>query len=563
MTEFGGAPVALSWPEEIALPTTWLGTDNVPPKGERAKAMELQLDGSWDKEKDKEKVLHKWLTKEEFYALNQRMSVKTKEPDDDDASDIYLGALDKLKMMGNANVGAMITLSSFSIPGQVLADNHALICSAAPSGTANGNAFLLQTNQATLDALDTSAGAKEPSFLLEAWSHLQPLNVAAPSSVNPVVSILTRNTRATLVTAPATRHSEVLHDALVFANGLKLTQPACFLVHKEDIPKDHPAGKYFLGPTPPTFTSGDKPFAIVTTKRPVTTENMPDLRTLVQQRALFIPKGHHGIPLGVPFDHLRCHTGALLKAFCMEFTELPDEAYAWMIDNPILDTFLAACATQASAMKLDTLFMAQLHESWESWKLEQSLDSHLAILHPETKIRFSWMWDYLRHSLTKQWGNKLTLYEQKGMAILQQSPDIAEWNKEFLMDTIHLPLLVNPKAKLWIENFHIPFLRQNLLPIWNRFASVDLPAESSDDFIASLRIELKDKISDAQSPSSAAKHNSQPAPAALDILAAMGFSHTVATPNRAPTVAEDEQSPRAIVNSHLHHPTRQKEEGAV
>ncbi|GKY91436.1 hypothetical protein MPSEU_000115900 [Mayamaea pseudoterrestris] len=555
LAEFGGAPVALSWPEEISLPTTWLGTDNVPPKGERAKAMELQLDGSWDKEKDKEKVLHKWLTKEEFYALNQRMSVKKKEPDDDeDASDIYLGALDKLKMMSNANVGAMITLSQFAIPGKDPLSNLALVCSAAPSGTANGNAFMLQQHSDFSDQLDTSAGDKELPFLKEAWSHLQPTNVPSPSDVNPVVSILTRNSRATLVTAPDSRQADILHDSLVFTNGLKLTQPACLLLHKDDIPVEIGDGKLFLGPTPPTFTSGDRPFAVNTMNRPVTAANMHDVRTLVFQRALFIPKGHHGIPLGVPFDHSRCKTGQDFQQFCIEFTELPEEAYAWMLDNPVLDTFLAACAKNPMAMSSPTYFMAQLEDSWKDWRAEDTLDSQVAIAHPETNIRFRWMWDYLHHSLTKQWSSKLQQFETKGMAILAQSPDVEEWHKQYVSDAIHLPLLVNPKAKLWLENFHIHFLRQDLLHHWNRFASVDLPAESSADFVRALRIELKSKISGAQSPTSEAKtQRDQPAPESFDILAAMGFSAVATTPLRAPTLAEDEQSRAALsltANSH-------------
>lgn len=528
-SEFPEAAAYFKVPEDT-LGTTWMA-DVIPSKDDRVQAMQKQMGGGWELPLEDPGDL---ITKERFLELHKRMTIL----DDGDGYDkkrVWGDSLDKLKALGNSDIGAMLTLSAFTHP-ETGKEMIAIICSAAPAGSMDGTALVL--GPAPSGASDTLGdGTMEPS---SAMRLLLPIGETAPSDINPVVAMISRGTRELLPASPSaaeTLHANAFRDAIVFLKGQKLTQPYCLLVTTAEMPpRESEEYDLFGGPgtdySPPKFHGDIQSCSAWAT---LDNELEPDeCNYFIASRAIYLPRGTHGIPLGVPIDPKQCRDGATLAEICEDLTGMPSNVYAWMIDNPCLDLLLRAMAQDPRQMKIETHFMHEIAESWANWKAEDSMDSQATVTHIESLFRYRLLLDQALATTDRPMRKKLMTWLTKAMTVLENSPELTGISKDNLFDNNYLPFLIEPKTKDWTKRFHWTEMKKDVPEVISNYASIVLAADKRPAPSIVLKTTITSTNSPAETPPPKQRRS------AADVLAALhaDMRVTAKTPERAKTASE-------------------------
>ncbi|GKY97595.1 hypothetical protein MPSEU_000717900 [Mayamaea pseudoterrestris] len=531
-----GSPASFRLPIETKIKTTWLGA-NVPPKDERAAAMEFQIDG-WA-------TGNEVVTREQVLELHKRMSLSD-EPAGG-GQQLWLGTPARLRKLMQEDIGGILSLSTFQrqYHGNQQPDHEdptaaagqtVIVCSARPVGTKDGLKYSVQSEEEQLETPQEDGDAP-----LSVAPRYQPSGFPITPAINPVLATVARNSREDRTDTIDDWYTNIMEDMLIFPRGDKLLQPMVLLFHKDDAAPDDTPESTIIGGQGTLHANMEEPMKYMHDEKAVLAyatnkELERDTTALAPMgRCFFLPK-NHGIPLAVGFDPATCNTGKAFMEHCMDFTGHPAEVYAWMDSNPLLDLWLQTCLHSPNEMEVETCFMSQVADTWTDWKSIDSKASFDTFHLPELVMRSRLLWDHLEATIGQNWTTKLRQLGTHAMTIFDQSPDIASFHTYHMEDMWYMVGLLNIKTQTWVKNFEIQFQKKNL-PSWlEDYARLDIQASLSAESLATMKIETKEHLAGNMTPSSAAKGRKRPPPE--DLLSGIfkdRFHSTSASPFQAKT----------------------------
>ncbi|GKY94656.1 hypothetical protein MPSEU_000431000 [Mayamaea pseudoterrestris] len=521
-----GSPASFRLPIETKIKTTWLGA-NVPPKDERAAAMEFQIDG-WA-------TGNEVVTREQVLELHKRMSLSD-EPAGG-GQQLWLGTPARLRKLTQEDIGGILSLSTFQrqYHGNQQPDHEdqtaaagqtVIVCSERP--------WAQRTDSSTVSSL------RKKSWRRHRETRRRTIECCA-ARYQPILATVARNSREDRTDTIDDWYTNIMEDMLIFPRGDKLLQPMVLLFHKDDAAPDDTPESTIIGGQGTLHANMEEPMKYMHDEKAVLAyatnkELERDTTALaLMGRCFFLPK-NHGIPLAVGFDPATCNTGKAFMAHCMDFTGHPAEVYAWMDSNPLLDLWLQTCFHSPKEMEVETCFMSQVADTWTDWKSIDSKASFDTFHLPELVMRSRLLWDHLEATIGQNWTTKLRQLGTHAMTIFDQSPDIASFHTYHMEDMWYMVGLLNIKTQTWVKNFEIQFQKKNL-PSWlEDYARLDIQASLSAESLATMKIETKEHLAGNMTPSSAAKGRKRPPPE--DLLSGIfkdRFHSTSASPFQAKT----------------------------
>ncbi|GKY93653.1 hypothetical protein MPSEU_000332700 [Mayamaea pseudoterrestris] len=551
LASFSGSPtVALLLPEESPLDDTWLGTQ-VPSKQDRTDSMELQTDGDSG-----------LTSKEKTMEVNQAMSKITLFDADytkDNSTFDFRSGHHSFKAMGHAALRGVFYLSTFKVPG-VGKVGPFLMAAAFPSGPSCDDPFVFgddipkrsssanRTHSTSHHSLLSGNRVDDENPFL--W---QPGNIEAPASIKPILLSIRRDGLAPLLTPIEEWWTSSKNSMIVIPRGNKLTHPVSLICDGTDIPPlDSPFIHFFVGEGThteyPRFEDQEHDPPICALASTATAGHA----MCVQSVAFLLPTGHC-FPLGVPFDLGKCGTVADLKIHLMDFTGYSDDCYKWLDDIPTLPVWLRACTMEPNKMTIDSLFMFDAQDSWDSFTDNPSEAHEHLFLFPELSLRAKMVIDNVWKSMVlekKGWTEKLSHYLQLSIQAINNTPQLAAFHRANILDAPFVFALCDPKISTWRAKFHIPFLKTNMPKFLAEFKVLQLPGQK-EPVPAPFCIISKNAFAAAQTPDKADKNTAPPN--AGDLLASMFGANfkTVSSPAHIRTQnsaeSDDERKPPARV----------------